>query len=197
MLPATVYVARHFSSSFGPSPPLSSDPWLILGDFNIARSPDDRSNENFDVRAADLLNAFIDDLELQELPLLDRRFTWSNGRDVPTLVRLDRALINMAWADCLFNSTLTSLLRNTSDHVPLLVSASSRAPAAQTFRCEWAWAMSEDYRALIHTPRVRCPSSDGLIEVGSGSLEEMGPGAATTRGGGFKLPPGDRALGPC
>jgi hypothetical protein len=49
-----------------------------MGDFSIARFVKDRNNDNFDVRAADDLNAFIDELELQELPLLDRRFTWSN-----------------------------------------------------------------------------------------------------------------------
>jgi hypothetical protein len=52
------------------------------------------------------------------------------------MVRLDRALINLAWGERLFDSALTSLLRNTSDHVPLLVSASSRAPSGQTFRYE-------------------------------------------------------------
>ena len=34
----------------------------------------------------------INELELQELELLGRRFTWSNERDAPTLVRLDRVL---------------------------------------------------------------------------------------------------------
>jgi hypothetical protein len=94
-------------------------PWLIVGDFNITRFAEDRNTDNFDTRAADDLNALIDDLELQELPLLDRRFTWSNGRADPTLVRLDRALINLPWGEHLFNTSLVSLLWNTSDHVPL------------------------------------------------------------------------------
>jgi hypothetical protein len=93
-------------------------PWLIVGDFNIARFTEDRNNKNFDARAADDLNALIDALELQELPLLDRRFTWSNRRANPTLVWLDRALINLPWGERLFNTSLVSLLRNTSDHVP-------------------------------------------------------------------------------
>jgi hypothetical protein len=51
----------------------------------------------FDVHAADSLKELIEELALQELPLLDRKYTWTNSRDEPTPVRLDRALINLAW----------------------------------------------------------------------------------------------------
>jgi hypothetical protein len=64
-----------------------------MRDFNIACYAEDQNNDRFDVCCTDSLNCFIDDFELQELALLDWRFTWSNGRDVPTLVRLDRALM--------------------------------------------------------------------------------------------------------
>ncbi|KAK1694254.1 hypothetical protein QYE76_010951 [Lolium multiflorum] len=64
---------------------LDSDPWLLVGDFNIARYAEDRNNDNFDVPAAAALNDLIDELALQELPLLDRRYTWTNSRDTPTL----------------------------------------------------------------------------------------------------------------
>jgi hypothetical protein len=58
-------------------------------------------------------------------------------------------LINLPWGERLFNTSLVSLLRNTSDHVPLMVSASSRAPVSQTFRYERSWGFSADYRASI------------------------------------------------
>jgi hypothetical protein len=84
--------------------------WLLVDDFNIARYADDMNNDNFDVRAADGLNELIDELALQEHPLLDRRYTWKNSRDEPTLVRLDRAFINLGWGVRLFSSTLHSLI---------------------------------------------------------------------------------------
>jgi hypothetical protein len=43
-----------------------------------------------------LFNDCINSLCLIELPLHDRKFTWSNHRDSPTLVRLDRFFINSA-----------------------------------------------------------------------------------------------------
>ncbi|XP_071685001.1 uncharacterized protein [Lolium perenne] len=128
---------------------LDPDAWLLVGDFNIARYASDRNNDNFDAGAAESLNDLVDELALQELPLLDRRFTWTNSRADPTLVRLDRAFINLAWGARLFNSTLHSLVRNTSDHVPLLLTASSRAPKSQIFRYEKTWAFSPEYRALV------------------------------------------------
>jgi exonuclease III len=91
-------------------------PWMVLGDFNMTRGASDKNNGRFDAAVAADFNSVIDDLVLQELPLLDRRYTWSNNREVPTLVRLDRALINPLWSKALFNSTLRSLVRNTSDH---------------------------------------------------------------------------------
>nr|TKW11035.1 hypothetical protein SEVIR_6G207600v2 [Setaria viridis] len=44
----------------------------------------------------------------------------------PTLMRLDRAFINAAWGSLLFNSILSSLPRPVSDHVPIVVAASSQ-----------------------------------------------------------------------
>ncbi|WVZ73888.1 hypothetical protein U9M48_022145 [Paspalum notatum var. saurae] len=42
-------------------------------------------------------STFINDLELSELVLTGRRFTWSNRREHPTLERLDRVLVTSDW----------------------------------------------------------------------------------------------------
>jgi hypothetical protein len=39
------------------------------------------SNDNFNVSEAAIFNDFINNLELIEIPLLDRQFTWSNLQD--------------------------------------------------------------------------------------------------------------------
>lgn len=49
----------------------------------------DKNNSNLDVVAASAFNDAIDTLLLQELPLLDRQYTWYKMRVVPTLVCLD------------------------------------------------------------------------------------------------------------
>lgn len=49
----------------------------------------------------------------------------------------------------LFNSTLQSLPRPTSDHVPLLVTASTAAPVSPVFRYEKSWAFDPDFLQLV------------------------------------------------
>lgn len=79
----------------------------------------EKNNDNFRHNEAESFNDTIHDLCLIELPLLDRQYTWSNRRASPTLVRIDRAFINLAWDALLLNSILSSLTRTTSDHVPV------------------------------------------------------------------------------
>ena len=113
--------------------PPPKSPWLLIGDFNLIRFPNERNNNIFCRSEADAFNDTIDQLALLELPLLDRQFTWSNKRMSPTLVRLDRVLINLSW-DALFpNLHLTSLTRFASDHVPLLVTISTSIPSSRLF----------------------------------------------------------------
>lgn len=50
----------------------------------------------------------------------------------------------------LFNSTLHSLPRHTSDHVPLLVTTSSSTPVSQVFRYEKSWGLHPSFCARVH-----------------------------------------------
>jgi exonuclease III len=124
--------------SLAPAPPL---PWMIVGDFNLLRAPSDKNNSNFNASLASSFNDAIRTLALFELPLLDRRYTWTNRRDSPVLARLDRALFNHAWNLRLPQSALSSLPRPTSDHFPLLVTATTDIPRSQCFRFENAWLL--------------------------------------------------------
>lgn len=72
-----------------------SSPWMLLGDFNLTRFPDDKNTDSFNVADADRFNEVINALGLIEIPLVDRAYTWSNRRDEPTLVRLDRCFVSL------------------------------------------------------------------------------------------------------
>ncbi|KAK1677030.1 hypothetical protein QYE76_037878 [Lolium multiflorum] len=76
----------------------------------------------------------INTLGLIELPLRDRQFTWSNKRATPTLIRLDRVFINHAWNVRYPSSSLSSIARDTSDHVPLVAKISTVVPRGGLFR---------------------------------------------------------------
>jgi hypothetical protein len=66
-------------------------PLCIGGDFNIIR------NDRFEERWPFLFNAVIDSLDLREIELSGRKFTWANSRRVPTYERLDRVLVSTEW----------------------------------------------------------------------------------------------------
>jgi hypothetical protein len=123
-------------------------PWLVLGDFNVARAPEDKNTDRFYVASAALFTDTVDELLLQVLPLLDRRFTWSNKQEVPTLVCLECSFINAAWGATLFNTTMHSLPRPTFDHIPLLVTTSSAAPMSQVFWYEKSWGLHPHFVLL-------------------------------------------------
>ena len=63
--------------------------WLLVGDFNLMRSPDNRNKPSGDISEMFMFNEAISALGLVELPLLGRQITWSNKQFDPLLERLD------------------------------------------------------------------------------------------------------------
>lgn len=52
--------------------------WLLVGDFNLIRRPENRNREEADATEMFLFNEAINKLDLIELPLHGRQFTWTN-----------------------------------------------------------------------------------------------------------------------
>lgn len=125
-------------------------PWIIIGDFNLTRKPTDK-NSSFNSTEANLFNDTINLLGLIEIPLLDRSYTWSNKREHPTLVHLDWCFVNVHWENSFPNTSLASLTRFTSDHVPLFATATSMIPKSKCFRFENAWVFHPTFKASITT----------------------------------------------
>lgn len=138
-------------------PPPDDTPWLVLGDFNLTRFPQNKNNDLFNHREASLFNDAINSLGLIELPLLDRAYTWSNRRDTPTLARLDRAFVNLAWDHKFPNTNLSSLTRFNSDHVPLKVTVSTAIPRSHLFRFENSWLLHNSFRQLLESSLAGAP----------------------------------------
>lgn len=93
-----------------------SGPWLLLGEFNLVRLPFEKSSANFDAVEAAWFDSTINSMALQELPLLDRWFTWSNHQEHPILAKLDRFMVSTEWSAVFPNSMVTSASAPVSDH---------------------------------------------------------------------------------
>lgn len=72
---------------------------LQCGDFNMIYRAADKNNGRLHHGVMQRFQEFLDDLELDEIHLSGRMFTWSNGCDQPMLERLDRVFISLDWAD--------------------------------------------------------------------------------------------------
>lgn len=74
-------------------------PWLICGDFNVIYMAVNKNNGRLHPGTMRRFRDLLDDLSLVEVDLSGRLFTWSNGRDRPTLVRLDWAFASLDWIE--------------------------------------------------------------------------------------------------
>jgi len=74
-----------------------SHQWMIAGDFNLILDATDKNNLNLKRRNMGRFRRFVDEMELKDVPLHGRYFTWSNERENATLEKLDRVLVTVDW----------------------------------------------------------------------------------------------------
>jgi hypothetical protein len=96
-------------------------PLLLGGDFNILRSPNKKNNDNYDHRWPFLFNAIIDGLNLQELEMSGRQYTWANPLQPPIYEKLDIILMTTEWEQKISLSNVIALNHDISNHTPLLL----------------------------------------------------------------------------
>lgn len=138
-----------FLASLSHTKNLVTGAWVLAGYFNLVRSVEDKNNNIVSASLCFAFNSTIIELALIELPLLDRLFTWTNKRATPILARLDRVFFNTDMSSLFPNSSLTSLVRTTSDHTPLLLSLSTSIPKTCIFRFENAWLHHHDFLPTV------------------------------------------------
>lgn len=75
-------------------------PWMVLGDFNLILQLQDKNNACVNRRRMGSFHHLMDDLELREVHLNGRAFTWSNATERLTLERIDRVFVTADWELC-------------------------------------------------------------------------------------------------
>jgi hypothetical protein len=129
--------------------PADDSKWLIIGYFNIIYQGEDKNNGNLNFRMMGLFRRTLVTCQLKELKLQNRKFTWSNGRETPTLVRLDRAFFNAIWDLEFENHILHALSSSLSDHCPLLLSNQSGPQKPPIFRFESFWTKLPGFKESV------------------------------------------------
>jgi hypothetical protein len=88
---------------------------------------------------------FLNDCELKEVYLHGRRYTWSNERETPTLVRLDRVFVTVAWEELHSRCMLRYLATVVADHCPLLLDCTTKSVGRKQFQFERFWRKLEGF----------------------------------------------------
>jgi hypothetical protein len=88
-----------------------------------------------------IFNAIIESLDLREIALLGRKFTWANRCAIPTYEKLDRILVRVEVEQKFPLLSVRALTRSRSDHTPLLLDFGSLAHGGKksTFSFELSW----------------------------------------------------------
>jgi exonuclease III len=125
-------------------------PILIGGDFNILRHPHEKNKDNFDQRWPFLFNAVIDGLNLKELNMTGRQFTWANNLPHPTFEKLDRILVTTDWEAKYPLSSVVALSRDISDHTPILLNTGEPVTGNQyPFKFEIGWLLRDGFFDMV------------------------------------------------
>ena len=126
-------------------------PMLVGGDFNIIQKREEKNNDNFKAHWPFVFNAIIEHLNLREIALSGRQFTWSNRRETPTFEKLDRVLASTTWEQKFPLVTVRALSRTGSDHTPILIDSGVKAHLGNKagFSFELYWLRQEGFYEMI------------------------------------------------
>ena len=125
--------------------------WIVMGDFNLIRSLEDRNKSGGNISEILMFNEAISLLGIQEVPLQGKRFTWSNMQPSPLLEKLDWIFISASWNITYPYTAAKTLDMIPSDHTPCLVNISTRIPKAKCFRFENFWLLDEQFPMILNS----------------------------------------------
>jgi exonuclease III len=129
--------------------PQAGTRWLITGDFNLIYRAADKNNSRLSHRLMRQFREALDESDLSEISLQNRKFTWSNERERPTMARLDRFFCNAEWDATFSSHVLNALSTSHSDHCPLLLSSQSGPRRPRSFKFENFWIHLPGFKETV------------------------------------------------
>lgn len=128
---------------------LHAGPWALVRDFNLLVNPEDKNKATINRRMMARFKPLLNRLELKELYLNGRRYTWSNERREPTMEKIDHIFITNSWEDIYPASMLAVLGSAISDHSPLHLDLDAEFRIGRRFRFESFWTKAEGFHETV------------------------------------------------
>jgi hypothetical protein len=142
-------------------------PILIGGDFNLLRFRHEKSKGRFDDHWPFLFNAVIDSLDLREVTMIGRQFTWANSLPEPTFEKLDRVLMDANWESKfpIVFVRAPERIEGFSDHAPILLTTGTpRLPSKHRFKFELGWLQREGFHEMVKNVWKRPVNANSPIQ---------------------------------
>ncbi|XP_057436703.1 uncharacterized protein LOC130729089 [Lotus japonicus] len=126
--------------------------WCLGGDFNSVRSEDERRGitVNSGPQRRDMVefNRFIEEMEVLDLPLSGRKYTWvrPNGQ---AQSKIDWFLLSLEWLAKWPHSVQLGLNREFSDHCPVLLRSIYQDWGPKPFRVMNCWMKDHRFEEVV------------------------------------------------
>ncbi|XP_075665423.1 uncharacterized protein LOC142635093 [Castanea sativa] len=119
--------------------------WCLVSDFNIIRYPNERLGCEYFSPTLFAFSDFIENNSLVDLPLEGASFTWFRDSGLPSMSRIDKALVSLEWEEHFENVSQRMLPRILSDNCPLLLEAGVVRRGRSAFKFENMWLKTEGF----------------------------------------------------
>jgi len=126
--------------------------WCVFGDFNAVRKINERRGlnpiGNTKLREMQGFNNFIESMELVDVPLIGRKYTWykENGK---AKSRIDRVLVSLEWLNYWLDSKQYIKGRLVSDHCALLLKPITIDWGPKPFRTMDIWKSDPTFKKVV------------------------------------------------
>ena len=141
---------------------LHAGPWLVAGDFNLLAKQEDKSNALVNRQMLARFRARLNMLELKELFLNSRRYTWSNERRNATLEKIYHIFVSNEWDEAYPTCFLSALGTTVSDHCPLMLDLNVDIATRKRFRFEAFWCKAAGFMDVINTAWTSIPLASNV-----------------------------------
>jgi hypothetical protein len=152
-------------------------PILIGGDFNSLRFRHEKSKGRFVDHWPFLFNAVIDSLDLREVTMVVRQFTWANSLPEPTFEKLDRVLMDANWESkfpMVFVRAPLERIEGFSDHAPILLTTGTPTPTSKhRFKFELGWLQREGFHDMVKNVWERLVAANSPIQRWNSKLRSL------------------------
>lgn len=127
--------------------------WCVVSDFNVVRCPVERKGVSGVVGTEAGLqttdfNQFIENMDLSDIPLLGRKYTWYRSNGI-VMSRLDRFLLSGSWLVQWGNISQWAIKRDVSDHCPVVLRYDDLNWGPKPFKFKNFWLKHLEFGELV------------------------------------------------